>query len=86
MNAHTTKKLLLQIKITEFEINWDWNPWDMPPDYDLEDEMMDKVFEVEYDPSLTEDENRQCISDQIHEQEGFMWQVKEIDWVETSVQ
>ena len=80
----TSNYTIIQVKITEFDIDWDWNPWDMPPDYGLEREMRDSTFEVEIDPSLTEDENRQWISDQIREEAGFMWNVENMDWVEVS--
>ena len=82
MIATTINYKTIQVKITEFDIDWDYNPWDMPPDYDLEREMRHSIFEVEVDPSYPDDgdENRQCIFDQIIEQEGFSWQVDNIDW------
>ena len=63
MIATTINYKTIQVKITEFDIDWDYNPWDMPPDYDLEREMRHSIFEVEVDPSYPDDgdENRQCI-------------------------
>ena len=70
----------IQIKITKFNLDWDYNPWDMPPDYDLERGIRGDLFEVEIDPSLTEDENREFIVEQIIEKEDLMWDIEDIDW------
>ena len=71
---------LVKVKLTVLKFDFDYNPWDMPPDYDLESEYTGEIFEVEIDPGASDDENQQGISDQIHEEIGTCWGIDEIEW------
>ena len=71
---------IVKVKLTVLKFGFDYNPWDMPPDYGLEDEYIGEIFDVEIYPDLSIDENQQGINDQIHEEIGTCWNIDEIEW------
>ena len=70
----------IQVKLNAINFDFDYNPWDMPPDYELNNLYTGDIFEVIIDLRDSEHQNRLGIEEQIWEQIGEMWCIKCMDW------
>ena len=76
----TAQQQIFQVRLIDIEYDFDWNPWGVAPDYRCGGFYSGGVFEVILDPLQDEEEMHSDVVEQVSEQIGEMWHVKQMIW------